>query len=108
MQSLSTNPEIMDQINGSKPSTPSLPKLSFGNASMIVTRMLSLKERALSKQERRIIRQSEQFKKQIEEYESESIKLAPRVEGRITCIRDEAHYQELLQQREKGMKLGQI
>jgi 5'-nucleotidase len=109
LQSLSSNPDVINQ-NANQPKSPSthpFPKLNFHNAAFIVTRMLSFKDRVLSKQERRIIRQSELFKKQIEEYESESIKLAPRVEGRITCIRDEAHYQELLKEREQVMKLAQ-
>jgi len=69
--------------------------------------VLSFRQQVLSKPERRLIRQSELYKKQMEEYESQSIKLAPRVEGRITCIRDEAHYQELLKEREQVMKLAQ-
>ena len=107
LQKLSTCPEVIDQDNENQLESPSTSNLSFENASFIVTRVLSFRQRVLSKQERRLIRQSELYKKQMEEYESESIKLAPRVEGRITCIRDEAHFQELLKEREEVMKLAQ-
>jgi hypothetical protein len=107
LQRLSTYPEVIDQENENQLESPSTPNLSFENASFIVTRVLSFRRRVLSKPKRRLIRQSQLYKKQMEEYESESIKLAPRVEGRITCIRDEAHFQELLKEREEVMKLAQ-
>lgn len=64
-------------------------KLNFSGAAMIVTKVLSHKQKVLSRLERIRIKESEKFQEKISEYENESMNLAPKLEGRIICIRDQ-------------------
>ena len=63
-------------------------KLNFSSAAMIVTKMLSQKQKALSRLERVRIKKTKDYQNILNEYEHESMNLSPKVEGRIICIRD--------------------
>ncbi|RNA30440.1 trifunctional nucleotide phosphoesterase -like [Brachionus plicatilis] len=81
---------LMQKIN-QEHSTALAPtqKLSFSGDTMIVTKVLSRLERQIS-------RETEDYKKKISEFEKESIKLAPKVEGRIIRIQSTEHFEQLL------------
>lgn len=63
-------------------------KLSFSSAAMIVTKMLSQRQKALLRVERIRIKKTQDYQNMIIKYEHESMNLRPKVEGRIICIRN--------------------
>ena len=73
------NPQSIQQ-NGAK--------LNFHKAASIVTRILSTKRALLTREDRLLIKQSDKYKKKIRELEEKSMKLEPKLEDRIICIRD--------------------
>lgn len=82
---LSEDPKIMDDEDD----TLAMPKLNFQNAALLISRMISHKNKTLTKMQRRRIKQSEDYKKKLKEYEERAMELAPKIENRIVCIRDQ-------------------
>ena len=62
-------------------------KLNFSSAAMLLTKVISHKNKALTRNQRAIIKQSAVYKNKMKELEEKSMKLAPECEGRIICIR---------------------
>lgn len=86
---LSQDPNIMHDRREEEDDPIPTPKLNFHNAAMLISRMLSHKNKILSKIERRRIKQSDDYKKKLKEYEERAMELAPQIENRIVCIRDQ-------------------
>lgn len=81
---LSEDPSVLTED-----SPHSVQKLDFHNAAFLITKVLKYKHKTLSRKQRLQIKQSEQYKQKISEYEEKSMKLAPQIEKRIICIRDQ-------------------
>jgi hypothetical protein len=92
INTLSDDPSILPVRENDSPvnSSANLQTMNFPSAALIITKLLSQKHKAaLSRKDRIKIKQSDKYKKKIKEYEEESMKLEPRVEGRIVLIRDQ-------------------
>lgn len=87
---LSEDPNIISEEENASPSPPNskIQKLNFQDAAFIISRVLSHKNKALTKMQRIKIKQSERYQLKMKEYEDEAIKLSPKLENRIICIRD--------------------
>ncbi len=62
--------------------------LNFHSAASLVTRVLSSKRNILTKDERLMIKKSDKYKERVRDLENKSIKLEPKLENRIICIKD--------------------
>ena len=90
INNLSEDPTILDQESPlASPSASNLQKLNFYNAAFIVTKVLSHKQKVLSRRQRQIIKQSDKYKSKMREYEEKAMKLEPKLENRIFCIKSE-------------------
>lgn len=85
---LSEDPSILP-IEEETPPSETANKMNFFNTALLVTKMLSHKQKVLSRKQRMIIKQSNKYKLKIEEYEEKAMRLAPEVEGRIICIQSQ-------------------
>ena len=87
IQELTNDPDVLPGI---KPAMQQrVLKLNFHSAASLVTRVLSTKRNLLTNDERILIKKSEKFKQKVKELEEKSIKLEPKIENRIICIKDE-------------------
>ena len=91
MHGLCNDPDVFP---GKPPSPPEKrhhiePKLNFHSAASLVTRVLSTKRTLLSHDEKLFIKKSEKYKTKVRELEEKSMRLEPKVEDRIVCIRDD-------------------
>lgn len=93
------DPSVLADEEQAAPAASNWQKLNFHNAAFLITRLVSHKQKALTRKERIKIKQSDKYKKKMKEYEEESMRLAPKVEGRIVCIKSPEHHQELLVQK---------
>ncbi|CAF0939692.1 unnamed protein product [Brachionus calyciflorus] len=99
MHKISQDPSVQLEDSQSPSDTP---RINFYNAALIVTKVLSHRQKILSRKQRSQIKQTEKYKKKMAEYEERSMKLAPKVEGRIICIKDQEHYEQLLMEIERN------
>lgn len=90
INSLSEDPTILNNSDEDSNHTnhTSSPKMNFPNAALLISRMLSHKNKVLTKMQRIRIKQSDHYKQKMKEYEEKAMKLAPTIENRIICIRD--------------------
>ena len=67
MNKLSEDPTVLPKEPETPESANSQQKLNFHNAAMLITRVLTQKNKVLSRKQRLIIKQNETFKKKIED-----------------------------------------
>ena len=97
---LSDDPTILPERESQSSSAANLQKLNLFSAAFLITKVLSQKKKLLTRMERMKIKQCDKYKSKMKEYEEESMKLAPKVENRIVCVRSREHYEELLRVKE--------
>lgn len=91
---LSEDPNILkeednDESHGQQQQQQQQQKMNFSDAAMIISRVLSHKNKALSKIQRNKIKQSDSYKQKMREFEENAMQLAPKCENRIVVIRDQ-------------------
>ena len=86
MNDLKDDPDVV--LPPSLVSANDKPKLSFQSAATFVTKVLSTKRRVLTKDEKISIKKSEKFKEKLSQLENRSMKLEPKLENRIICVKD--------------------
>lgn len=92
---LSEDPSVMHGVSPSNSppnSSNNLQKFNFHNAAFLITRVLSHRQKILSRKQRLQIKQCDKYKQKMGEYEDKSMKLEPKIENRIVCIRDQEVY----------------
>lgn len=90
INNLSEDPNILpEDLKSTESPAVNHQKLNFANAAYLISRVLSHKQKILSRKQRMHIKQSEKYKEKMNEYEERSLMLAPQVENRIICIRDQ-------------------
>lgn len=101
MHELKNDPDVLPPAQ-----ITNMPKLNFYSAASFVNRVkLFSKRNGLTKDEKLLIKKSEKYKSKIEKLEVKSLKLEPKLENRIVCIRDDEHFEELLKNVEQRRKL---
>lgn len=86
LHELNNDPEVLPALEPNIQKREA--KLNFHRAASLVTRILSTKRTLLTKEDRLIIKKTDKYKTKIRELEEKSMKLEPKLEDRIICIRD--------------------
>jgi hypothetical protein len=81
---MSRDPKIFKQTLKTENDKP----ISFRMAALLICKTLKLQSIVISRKDKRLIKNSTQFKEIMAKYEQESLKMAPKIDGRILCTTD--------------------